>query len=44
MIEMCVTPEMVGKDMQFMDVVEAPGNSRAGAIPTNESCRSSIYR
>jgi hypothetical protein len=39
MVEMRVTPEKVGKDMRFFDVIEAPGNSRVGAIPANESCR-----
>jgi hypothetical protein len=44
MIEMCITPEKVGKDMRFLNVVEAPGNSRTAAIPTNKSCRSSTYQ
>jgi hypothetical protein len=40
MVKMCVTPEKVGNDMRFFDVVEAPGNSRAGAVPTSGSCGS----
>ena len=44
MIEMCVTPEKVGEDMRFFDVVEPPGNSRTAAISADESCRSSAYR
>ena len=44
LIEMCVTPEKERKDMRFFDVIEAPGNSRAAAIPTDESCKSSAYR
>jgi hypothetical protein len=44
MIEMYATPEKVGKDMRFFDVVETPGNSRAAAIPADESWRSSAYR
>jgi hypothetical protein len=32
MIEMCVMPEKVGKDMRLFNVVEAPGNS----IPANQ--------
>jgi hypothetical protein len=44
MVEMCVTPEKVGKDMRFFDVVKAPGNNHTGMIPTNKSHRSSTYR
>ena len=40
MVKLCVTPEKVGNDMRFFDVVEAPGNSRAGAVPTSGSCGS----
>ena len=34
----------VGKDTWLFDVVEAPGNSRTIAIPTNESRRLSTYK
>jgi hypothetical protein len=44
MIEMCVTPEKVGKEIRLLNAVEALGSSRAAAIPTKKSCRSSAYR